>query len=156
MALLALACGKDDSPTPEPTAPIASETPAPTPDAPPATTPPAAVPLPAVPLHTQSRFVVDANGKRFKLASVNWYDAQERDFAAAGLDRADLDAIAKRIHDAGFNSVRVPWSNELVETNPVVDAARVAANPSLAGKHALEILDAVIDALARQGLVVVL
>ncbi len=161
LVLLVAACGGGSS-SAEPPAPLATPTPAAPGAPPPATNPPAStapaatVPLPAVPLHTQSRFVVDANGKRFKLASVNWYGAEERDFVVAGLDRADLDAIAKRIHDAGFNSVRLPWSNELVETNPLVDAARVSANPSLAGKHALEIFDAVIDALARQGLVVVL
>src|SRR5277367_3160153 len=33
----------------------------------------AAIPLPALPLETTSRWIVDSNGKRFKLASVNWY-----------------------------------------------------------------------------------
>src|SRR5260221_4227932 len=33
----------------------------------------AGVPLPALPLRTTSRWIVDANGHRFKLASVNWY-----------------------------------------------------------------------------------
>jgi endoglucanase len=159
VASLGLACGSGDATTspasPSPralTPPDAPPAPSPTP------TPPqtAAVPLPAVPLHTDGRYVVDAKGKRFKLASVNWYGAEERDFVVAGLDRADLDAIAKGVRDAGFNSVRLPWSNELVETNPVVDAASLSKNPKLAGKTALEILDAVIDALARQGLVVVL
>ena len=136
--------------------PIAPAPPAPTtPGAPPAP-PSSTAPLPAVPLHTDGRYIVDANGKRFKLASVNWYGAEERDFVVAGLDHTDVDTIAKQIRDAGFNSVRLPWSNELVETNPVVDSARLAANPALAGKHALDVLDAVIDALAKQGLVVVL
>ena len=116
----------------------------------------AVVPLPALPLHTTSRWIVDANGKRFKLASVSWYGAEEKDFVVAGLDFQDVHAIAKTIRALGFNSVRLPFSNQLVETNPLVASARLAANPSLQGRTALEVMDAVIEALAEQGLVVIL
>jgi endoglucanase len=116
----------------------------------------AALPLPAVPLHTDSRWIVDRNGKRFKLASVNWYGAEEKDFVVAGLDRARLEDIARFVQTSGFNSVRLPWSNEMFETNPIVADAAVAQNPRLRGKRALDVLDAVIDALARQGVVVIL
>ena len=80
-----------------------------------------------------------------KLASVNWYGAESKDFVVSGLDRADLRALAKLIRAQGFNSVRLPWSNELVETDPIVDPAKVAANPALADKHAMEVFDAAIE-----------
>ncbi len=112
--------------------------------------------LPALPLRTSSRWIVDANGQRFKLASVNWYGAESKDYVVAGLDRQDLASIAKSIRTMGFNSVRLPWSNEMVETDPPIDAARLAKNPALVGEHALAVLDAVVDALAQQGLVVIL
>jgi endoglucanase len=113
-------------------------------------------PLPALPLHTSGRWIEDANNKRFKLASVNWYGADEADYVVAGLDRRPLGALAKLIADDGFNSVRLPWSNEMVETNPIIDSARLAANPDLQGLRALDVLDAVIAALAHEGLVVIL
>ena len=112
--------------------------------------------LPALPLHTTSRWIVDANGTRFKLASVNWYGAEELDHVAAGLDVRDVSDIARSIRAMGFNSVRLPFSNELVELDPIPDPARLSANPQLQGKHALAILDAVIDAIAHEGLVVIL
>src|SRR5258708_36943701 len=80
--------------------------------------------LPALPLATTSRWIVDANGARVKLVSVNWYGAESPDFVVGGLDRAPLAAIAATIHRLGFNSVRLPWSNELYETNPIVAADR--------------------------------
>jgi endoglucanase len=113
-------------------------------------------PLPALPLHTRGRWIEDANNKRFKLASVNWYGADEADWVVAGLDRQPLAAIAKSIAGYGFNSVRLPWSNEMVEKNPIIADARLAANPQLRGLHALQVLDAVIAALAHEGIVVVL
>jgi endoglucanase len=107
-------------------------------------------------LHTQDRWIVDGHGNRVKLASVNWSGAETQAFAVGGLDVRKLDALAALIHDGGFNSVRLPWSNQLVEDNPVVPAQYLRANPQLVGMHALDVLDAVISALRRHGVMVVL
>ena len=112
--------------------------------------------LPPLPLRTQGRWIVDATGARFKLAGVNWYGAEEEDFVPAGLDRRGLADIARSVREMGFNCVRLPWSNELVERNAVIADAAVAANPALRGKRALDVLDAVVDRLAAEGAVVVL
>jgi endoglucanase len=112
--------------------------------------------LPALPLRTESRFIVDANGRRFKLASVNWYGGESATLVPDGLASNDRRAIARLIREMGFNSVRLPWCNELVASNPVVEEARVSANPDLVGRKALDVLDAVIEALANEGLVVIL
>ena len=114
------------------------------------------VPLPPLPLRTESRWVVDANGDRFKLAGVNWYGAESATFIPDGLALKHRREIAKLIRTMGFNSVRIPWCNEMVATDPTVDPARVTQNPDLVGKTALEVLDAVIEALKHEGLVVVL
>lgn len=114
------------------------------------------VALPALPLRTSGRWIVDARGQRFKLAGVNWYGAEELDFVVAGLEYEPLPVIARRIRQLGFNVVRLPWSNEMAETDPVIAPARLAANPALTGKRALSVLDAVVDALGAEGLLVVL
>lgn len=113
-------------------------------------------PLPRLPLRTEGRWIVDAAGERFKLAGVNWYGAEEEDFVVAGLDQRPLADIAALIRELGFNSVRLPWSNELVRKNPIVASSAVRANPTLRNKRALDVLDAVIAALAHEGLVVIL
>jgi len=112
--------------------------------------------LPAVPLSTQGRWIVDANGDRFKLASVNWYGFEELDYVPAGLELAHIDDIAAVIAELGFNSVRLPFSLEMVEATEPVTAIPIAANPQLEGLLPIEVMDAVIDALARQGVVVIL
>lgn len=112
--------------------------------------------LPALPLSTQGRWVVDANGDRFKLASVNWYGFEELDHVPAGLELAHVDDIAAVIAELGFNSVRLPFSLEMVEATEPVAAIPIAANPQFEGMLPIEVMDAVIDALARQGIVVIL
>lgn len=84
----------------------------------------------AFPLRTDGRFIVDANGYRFKIAGVNWYGAEAPDFVAGGLDRQPLAAIVASIRSMGFNTVRLPWSNALLATNPRVDDKLLAREPS--------------------------
>jgi endoglucanase len=108
------------------------------------------------PLHTEGRWIVDRHGQHVKLASVNWFGAESAEFVVGGLDRQPLSRIARTIRRGGFNSVRLPWSNQLVEENPVVAPELLSANPRLQGRRALDVLDAVIRELGRNGLMVVL
>jgi endoglucanase len=118
--------------------------------------------LPALPLHAKGRWIVDRRGRRVKLASVNWYGAEEKDYVVSGLDCQKLDDIAKEIRNLGFNSVRLPFSNEMVERSLKrrnrlkVDETRLAANPDLMGRSPLEVYKAVVRALTSQGLLVIL
>lgn len=100
--------------------------------------------------------MVDSNNHRVKLAAVSWYGAEEQDYVVAGLEAATLDQIASEIKCYGFNAVRLPWSNQMYESNPLVGDAMVAANPQLKGLRAMDVFDAVVNALAKQGLLIVL
>ncbi|CRK32002.1 hypothetical protein BN1708_005639, partial [Verticillium longisporum] len=108
-----------------------------------------------LPLATRGRNIVDAKGRRFKLLSVNWYGASDELFVPGGLDIRHRRDIAATIRALGFNSVRLPYADEIVTANPVVDARVVAANPDLAGKRALDVFEAVTTALTDVGLAVV-
>ncbi|MEU6019264.1 cellulase family glycosylhydrolase [Streptomyces sp. NPDC047515] len=127
------------------------------------------------PLSTRGRWIVDADGNRFKLKSGNWEGAQgtwngsgdindtanhvhgiNANNMPLGLDRVPMATILADFHRLGLNSIRLPYSNALVHnTTPVPDAA-VAANPQLKGKTPLQVLDAAIAALTADGFAVIL
>ncbi|UXY31621.1 cellulase family glycosylhydrolase [Streptomyces sp. HUAS TT20] len=127
------------------------------------------------PLSTRGRYIVDARGNRFRLRSANWDGAQgswtgsgsvtdPADHHAGqnsygiplGLDRAPLSALLADFHTLGINSVRLPFSNEMIHsTTPVPDAA-VTANPQLRGKTPLQVYDSVVTALTQDGFAVIL
>jgi endoglucanase len=109
-----------------------------------------------LPLATRGAEIVDAHGTPIRLVSVNWYGFDQGEYVVGGLERAPLADLAREIRAMGFNSVRLPWANQVVEDNPVVPKYALVANPQFGGKHALEIMDAVVDALAHEGLVVIL
>jgi len=108
------------------------------------------------PLHTSGYQILDAAGHSVRLTSVNWYGFDQKEYVAGGLDHAFLQVIIGQIKAIGVNSVRLPWANETVEHNPVVADYAVKANPRLRGKHALDVMDAVIAALARAHIMVIL
>ncbi|MFD0380402.1 glycoside hydrolase family 5 protein [Streptomyces sp. NPDC127112] len=137
---------------------------------------PAADPAPwTPPLSTRGRYVVDARGNRFRLRSGNWDGAQgswngSGDIAdpanhhagqdshgiPLGLDRVPVSALLADFRALGLNSIRLPFSNEMLHTTAPVPDAAVAANPALRGRTPLQVYDAVVTALTDAGFAVIL
>jgi endoglucanase len=107
------------------------------------------------PLSTQGRYIVDAGGRRVRLAGVNWYGAHEDLGVAPGLDRTDRRTLARRIAAHGFNSVRLPFSLWMTEQTAPVPGEYLAANPDLAGAAPMQVYDACVEALTEAGLIVI-
>nr|WP_155547069.1 cellulase family glycosylhydrolase [Amycolatopsis camponoti] len=142
---------------------------APAPPASAATDPPAF----AGPLSTRGRYIVDANGDRFKLKSANWHGgsgtwtgsgdvndpanhhAGEIAYQTPlGLDRASIDTVIDGLAQLGLNSVRLQFSNAMIhDTRPVPD---LPANPGLHGLTPLQVYDRVVDRLTARGFAVIL
>ncbi|MFG2965736.1 glycoside hydrolase family 5 protein [Streptomyces sp. NPDC048288] len=127
------------------------------------------------PLSTRGRYIVDADGNRFRLKAANWDGAQGSWTGSGsitdpaqhhagqdsygiplGLDRATLPQLLADFQALGINSVRLPFSNEMIHTTAAVPDAAVAANPQLRGKTPLEVYDAVVAALTGAGFAVIL
>ena len=104
------------------------------------------------PLRASGRYILDRNGERVKLASINWYGASDEHNIVGGLDTRHRDEIAATIRRLGFNSVRLPYSDEMVMTNPLIPSEHLAANPDLHGRHALDVYEAVVTSLADAGI----
>src|SRR5205807_8305087 len=101
-----------------------------------------------LPLHTSGRLIVDAAGRPVHLAAANWYGAESTDFAVGGLQAQPLEVIVRQVRELGFNAVRLQWSNQMIETDPVVPDFAVAANPDLRGLHAMQVFDRVVRTLS--------
>jgi aryl-phospho-beta-D-glucosidase BglC (GH1 family) len=106
-------------------------------------------------LHAQGTQMVDATNAPVHLAGLNWYGAEQQDFVVGGLDYEPYQSILWAIKRAGYNNIRLPFSNQMVEQNPVV-TAHVRANPELSGLHAMDIFDRVIAYAGAVGISVIL
>lgn len=117
-------------------------------------------PLFEPPLSTSGRYILDTNGTRFKLASINWYGANDELFVPGGLEVQHRSTIAHTIRQFGFNSVRLAYSDEMVSTNPIIAPSLLAANSDLylnnaTAVRALDVFHAVVDALTDVGIAVI-
>ncbi|MFE0649491.1 glycoside hydrolase family 5 protein [Streptomyces sp. NPDC059534] len=127
------------------------------------------------PLSTRGRYIVDADGDRFKLKASNWAGAQgtwegsgnESDVAnhqadqmsnniPLGLDRTPISRILADFHALGINAIRLPYSDAMINDDTLVPNYAVAANPQLEDKTPLEVFDAVVAALTADGFAVIL
>ncbi|MCX5195135.1 glycoside hydrolase family 5 protein [Streptomyces sp. NBC_00249] len=127
------------------------------------------------PLSTRGRYIVDAQGNRFRLRSGNWdgaqgswngsgdrtdpathHSGQDSHGIPIGLDRVPLPTLLADFRALGLNSIRLPFSNEMLRTTTPVPDAAVAANPALRGRTPLQVYDAVVAALTDAGFAVVL
>ena len=88
-----------------------------------------------LPLSVTSRWIVDKNGQRVKLACANWYGFDQQDYVVGGLQWQTIDEIVNQFILAGLNCVRLPFSLELIATNPTVDQQKVEAEPTLYKSH---------------------
>ena len=111
---------------------------------------------PQPPLSASGRYIVDAHGRRVRLAGVNWYGAHEDDGVVSGLERTDRFRLARTIARLGFNSVRLPFSLWMTEQATPVPDEYLAANPDLSGATPMQVYDACVEALTGAGLVVIL
>lgn len=105
--------------------------------------------------HTDGNRIVDDQGQPVRIAAVNWFGMENQFYVPAGLDTQPLSEIIGRVKALGFNCIRLPFSNQLVEVNPVV-STHLAANPDLQNLHALDIMDRIIAAAGAAGLKVIL
>ncbi|HEY2579815.1 MAG TPA: cellulase family glycosylhydrolase, partial [Streptosporangiaceae bacterium] len=110
----------------------------------------------AFPLHTSGASIVDSHGHRVKLDMVSWYGAESTGYVVGGLAYQPISKIIDRIVSMGFNGVRLPWSNQMWQSDPPVRATYLAANPQFKGERARTIFEQVTRDLAAAGLMVVL
>jgi len=108
------------------------------------------------PLSTRGRHIVNRHGRRFRLAAVNWYGASDAYHVVGGLDVQRLDTICETISKLGFTAVRLPFSNEMVKSQPVDGSIDFERNPRLRGLSALQVLDEVVRCLGRHCIAVIL
>jgi endoglucanase len=109
----------------------------------------------ATPLSTSSRWIVDKNGNRVKLAGANWAGAHEDLMVPGGLDRLNRSAIAGQLAAWGFNSVRFPFAGSTVQDTAPVIPSTVAANPDLAGMTPWQVYQACVASLTAAGIMVI-
>jgi endoglucanase len=111
--------------------------------------------------HTSGNQILDAAGNPVRIAGVNWYGFETPDEIAHGLWAQDYHAIIGTIKNLGYNTIRIPFSNQMAES-PIVPQnlsfynSTGPINTDLRGLNSLQILDKIIAYAGQAGLKVIL
>lgn len=105
--------------------------------------------------HTAGPTIEDALNRPVRIAAVTWFGAESTTWVPGGLDFQPYTRIMDLTKRLGFNTIRLTFSNEMVERDPVVTRG-VAANPAFKGKRALNVFDAIVSYAGKIGLKIIL
>ncbi len=96
--------------------------------------------------HTSGSRILDANNQQVRIAGLNWYGFETTRAVAGGLTSQDYKSILQTIHTQGYNTLRIPLSNQVVESPSIPSSISYAngINSDLQGLNSLQILDKII------------
>ena len=111
--------------------------------------------------HTSGAQIYDSNNQPVRIAGINWYGFETTDLVAHGLSVQDYKTILQTIKNEGYNTVRIPFSNQMVETpgtnlNITYWANFGPANTDLQGLNSLQVLDKIVTYAGTVGLKIIL
>jgi endoglucanase len=111
--------------------------------------------------HTSGNQILDSNNQAVRIAGVNWYGFETGDAVVHGLWAQDYRSILNAVKANGYNTVRLPFSNQMIESNPVpsnisYNNGSGAINTDLRGLSALQIMDKIVAYAGQIGLRIIL
>jgi aryl-phospho-beta-D-glucosidase BglC (GH1 family) len=106
--------------------------------------------------HGRGSQIVDSHGKAVRLSGISWWGLETASFAPLGLDKRPMNDIFDEIHTLGFNTVRIPFSNQMLHDNTMPKGINYAKNPELNGLNSLEVMDHMVSGAREHGMRVIL
>ena len=109
-------------------------------------------------LHTRGARLYTADGREVRLTGLNWFGFEGPSRVPYGLDRRALGGLLEQVKTLGYNTLRLPYSNDVLREGVYPEPAAVSAtlNPELRGLSTLQVLDRIVAAARARGLRIVL
>ena len=134
--------------------PVAKKTPNPVPKA---TAPYCKPGRQAAFLNTFHSELVDAtSGCQVSLTGINWFGFETSAFAPHGLGVRNYQDMLNQMAHLGFNTLRLPYTNQLFDPGSQPQGINYQLNPDLKGLQGLALMDRIIQGARKAGLKVIL
>ena len=107
-------------------------------------------------LRAKGSRLVSSGGTEVRLTGVSWFGCETPVLAPHGLWSRNWNDMLDQIGQSGFNTVRLPYSNQLLQPGAVPTSIDFTRNPDLQGLSSLQVMDRIIDGAGARGLAVIL
>jgi endoglucanase len=94
---------------------------------------------------TSGRNIIDSSGKVVRFTGVNWFGFETDRYMPHGLWQVNYKAVLNKVKSLGLTMIRLPYSDDIFAAGRNPQSLSLGANPELAGKSSLEVMDAIID-----------
>lgn len=112
--------------------------------------------MPSNYLHTSGNQILDSANRVVGLSGVNWFGFETDLRAPHGLWQRSEKDMLDQIRQLGYNVIRLPFSNAMLDPGTKPTGINYAENPDLANLSALEVMDRIIVGAKARGLRVIL
>ncbi len=106
--------------------------------------------------HTSGNQIVDAAGHTVRIAGVNWFGMETPSFAPDGLWARNYRDMMDQMVQLGFNTIRLPFSDQLFDSGSTPAGINYSLNPDLQGLNGIGILDKIVNYAGQIGLRIIL
>ncbi len=112
--------------------------------------------VPTGALSTLGNQIIDETGQSVRLAGVNWFGFETTNFAPHGLWSRGYVEMMDQMKAEGFNTIRLPYSDELFDAGSNPTGIDFSKNPDLQGLSGPEIMDRIVAQADELGMRVIL
>ncbi len=97
--------------------------------------------------HTSGNKILDSNNQQVRIAGINWFGFETGNYVLHGLWARDYKATLDHIKSLGYNTIRLPYSNQLFDAGSTPNSINFyQMNAELQGlTTGLQIMDKVIE-----------
>ena len=96
--------------------------------------------------------IVDASGQVVRISGVNWFGMEGTNFAPHGLWTRGYKEMMDQMKQLGFNTIRLPISNQLLDAASMPNGIDFSKNSDLQGLNGLQVLDKIVSYAGQIGL----
>lgn len=107
-------------------------------------------------LHTSGGTIVDEGNAVVRLTGVSWFGLETANYAPHGLWSRSMASMLDQMKSLGFNSIRIPYSNQLFDAGSTPNSIDATQNPDLVGVTGMQLLDKLVAAARTRGMKVIL
>jgi len=80
-------------------------------------------------LNASGNKLFDSTGKEVRLTGVNWFGFETQNYFPHGIWTRDMKSVLQQIKDLGFNTIRVPWCNEMLNPGVSITIPSYGSDP---------------------------
>ena len=80
-------------------------------------------------LSVQGNKLIDSQGQEVVLTGVNWFGFETNNLFPHGIWSRDTKSMLQQIKDQGFNVIRLPWCNRILEADATINLNAYGTDP---------------------------